>query len=405
MMIQYRTTGAALLLLLIAAVARVGAQPDPRQMSGVPLPVSDLPVGTVTVRVIRGALTNPIASQTVEIVGAPTPARAVTNDSGRAELSGLAVGSRVRAVAVVGGERLESQEFPIPASGGVRLMLVATDRSAASPPPGPQQGSPAQPGEVVLSDESRFVFEAGEDGLSVFYILQLQNDAAVPVQPVHPVVFELPSDARGAALLDGSSPQATVAGREVRIQGPFAPGRTLVQVAYSMPFGDSNLDIEQKLPLRLLHLAVVAQKIGDLRLTSPQITDQRDMPAQGNVYIAARGGAVAAGEVLRFSFSGVPHHSTWPRTLALVLAVVVLAGGAWSAVRAGSATAPYDARRQELEATRDRLFDELAALEQRQREQSIDPERYSDRRRELIAALERVYAALDDDAVAVGRAS
>jgi len=172
-----------------------------------------------------------------------------------------------------------------------------------------------------------------------------------------------------------------------------------------MPYAGSNIDIEQKLPLRLMHLAVVAQKIGDLRLSSPQIAEQRDMPAQGNTYIAGRGGAVAADEVLRFSFSGVPHHSTWARTLALVLAVVVLAGGAWSAVRAGSATAPYDARRQELEATRDRLFDELAALEQGQRQQAIDPERYNDRRRELIAALELVYAALDDDAVAVGRAS
>ena len=396
---------AALLLLLLAAASPAGAQPDPRRMSGVPLPVSDLPVGTVTVRVIRGALTNPIASQTVEIVGGNAPLRAVTNESGRAEVTNLAVGSRVRAVAVVGGERLESQEFAVPASGGVRLMLVAADPSAGSPPPDPGQGSPAQPGEVVLGEESRFVFETGEDGLSVFYILQVQNDAAAPVQPGRPIEFELPSDARGATLLEGSSPQATVSGRQVKIAGPFAPGGTLVQVAYTMPYAGSNIDIEQKLPLRLLHLAVVAQKIGDLRLSSPQLAEQRDMPAQGNTYIAGRGGAVAADEVLRFSFSGVPHHSTWARTLALVLAVVVLAGGAWSAVRAGSATAPYDARRQELEATRDRLFDELAALEQGQRQQAIDPERYSDRRRELIAALELVYAALDDDAVAVGRAS
>jgi hypothetical protein len=61
-------------------------------------------------------------------------------------------------------------------------------------------------------------------------------------------------------------------------------------------------------------------------------------------------------------------------------------------------------RRQELEATRDRLFDELTALEQDQQRQAVDPDRYAGRRRELIEALERVYAALDDDAVAVGRA-
>jgi hypothetical protein len=140
-----------------------------------------------------------------------------------------------------------------------------------------------------------------------------------------------------------------------------------------------------------------------MRLTSPQVSEQRDMPAQGNLYIAGRGGAVPAGEALRFSFSGMPHQPTWPRTLAMVLAVVVLAGGAWSSVRAGSGKAPRT-RRQDLEASRDRLFDELTALELAHREQTVDPERYTERRRELIAALERVYSALDE-AVAVGRAS
>jgi hypothetical protein len=395
---------AVLALTVTVGMATVGAQPDPRQMSGVPLPVGDLPSGTVTVRVIRGSLANPVASQTVEISGANGPKQAVTNESGRAEFAGLPAGARVRAVAVVAGERLESQEFAVPASGGVRLMLVAADPGGPRPVQPPPAAASAPPGEVVLSEETRFVFEAGEDGLSVFYILQIQNSAATPVQPPQPVVFQLPSDARGAALLEGSSPQATVAGREVKIAGPFAPGRTLVQVAYTMPYGDANLDIEQQLPLRLMHLAIVAQKIGDMRLASPQVTEQRDMPAQGNLYIAARGGPVAAGEVLRFSFSGMPHHATWPRTLALALAVAVLGGGAWSAMRAGSATAPYDVRRQELEATRDRLFDELTALEQDQQRQAVDPDRYAGRRRELIEALERVYAALDDDAVAVGRA-
>ena len=60
--------------------------------------------------------------------------------------------------------------------------------------------------------------------------------------------------------------------------------------------------------------------------------------------------------------------------------------------------------RLELESRRERLFEELTALEQQQREQSIDPETYALRRRELIAALERIYTALDD-AAAVGVAS
>ena len=67
-------------------------------------------------------------SQTVEIIGAGQTRTAITNDSGRAEFKELPVGARLRATATVGSERLESQEFTVPANGGIRLMLVAADR-------------------------------------------------------------------------------------------------------------------------------------------------------------------------------------------------------------------------------------------------------------------------------------
>jgi len=398
----------ALLLALATAfgsIVQTQEMPNPRQMSGVPLPVGDVPPGTVTVRVIRGSFANPVTSQTVEITGAGTSMRSTTNEIGRAEFKGLTPGTRVKASAVVAGERIESQEFAVPATGGIRLILVAADGaaapgSAAAPPP----SVPVQPGTVVLSDESRFVFEMGEDGLSVFYILQVQNPSTAPVQPSAPIVFDLPSDARGAALLQGSSPQASVRGRQVHIAGPFAPGSTLVQIAYTMPIRESDVSIEQRLPLTLMHVAVVVQKIGDMRLASPQIAEQRDMAAQGNVYIAGRGGVVQAGDTLRFNFSGMPHHATWPRDVAVVLGVLVLAGGAWSSFHAGRVQDAQGTERRRLEERRDRLFDELTTLEVRHREQAIDPDRYADRRRELISALERVYVALDDE-TAVSRAS
>jgi len=315
----------------------------------------------------------------------------------------------------VGGERLESQEFAVPAAGGIRLMLVASDpggAAATSPAQAqPPAGSGAAgallaigPGEVVLGDESRFVFEMGEDGLSVFYILQVVNPGATPVATPRPIIFDLPSAAKGATILQGSSPQATVAGRQMQVAGPFAPGPTLVQLAYTMPISGPDLFVEQTLPVALMHLAVVAQKVGDIQLASPQVTEQRTMPAQGNLYIAGRGGPRQPGEVLRFTFTGMPHHPTWPRNVALVVAGLILAGGAWSAVRTGDARKALAVQRRQLEASRDTLFDELAELEARQRSQAIDPERYAERRRELVAALERIYMALDDE-VELGRAS
>jgi hypothetical protein len=397
-------------MVFVGAGPAVAQMPNPRRMSGVPLPVGEMPVGTVTVRVIRGSFTNPVSSQTVELFGASEPQRATTNDIGRAEFTGLKPGTRVKATAVVGGERLESQEFAVPAAGGIRLILVAAEPDTAqaapapTPPGSPAGAAAAQPESIALGDESRFVFEMGEDGLSVFYILQVVNSAPTPVQPDAPIVFDLPANARGATVLQGSSPQATVSGRQMKIVGPFAPGPTIAQLAYTMPYAGPTLTIEQKLPLALAHVAVVAQAIGDLKLASPQVSEQRTMPAQGNLYIAGRGGPVPAGNVLKFDFSGLPHHPTWPRNLAIGLALLILGCGAWFAIGGADRREAETAERRQIESERDRLFDELAALEARNREQAIDPERYAERRRELVAALEGVYLALDDD-VAVSRAS
>ena len=107
-------------------------RPDagPASDVGHPAPDPQLAAGTVTVRVIRGSFANPVVSLTVELIGGSSPRqRDHDRRSGRAEFTGLAPGTRVKAVAVVAGERLESQEFTMPASGGIRLTLVAADPS------------------------------------------------------------------------------------------------------------------------------------------------------------------------------------------------------------------------------------------------------------------------------------
>jgi len=53
------------------------------------------------------------------------------------------------------------------------------------------------------------------------------------------------------------------------------------------------------------------------------------------------------------------------------------------------------ARRRELESTRERLFGELARLEQAARSGRGDPGASAERRAALMADLERVYAELD----------
>src|SRR5215468_11674492 len=102
--------------------------PDPKMMSGIPRPVDDLPAGSISVRLIRGDLSNNITGHPVELHVGDKVQTVKTDDQGRAEFSGLTPGATATAVAEVDGERLESQAFPIQAQGGIRLMLVATDK-------------------------------------------------------------------------------------------------------------------------------------------------------------------------------------------------------------------------------------------------------------------------------------
>jgi hypothetical protein len=398
-----RIAGLLLMAISIAhpAAAQSGVQmPDPKQMSGVPLPSGDLPVGTLTVRLIRGSLSNPLPGQRVEITG-DAEGSATTNESGRAEFTRLRPGARVAAKATIDGEQLESQQIQIPMNGGIRVMLVATDPETAKRAEEDRRlaQGPAIRGTVVIGDQSRFVFELGDEAFSVFNIAQILNTARVPVEPVTPVSFVLPDGARQATILEGSSPLATLAGGRVDVKGPFPPGVTLVQFAYSLPYSGAAVTVRQVLPAQLTQLTIVAQKVGEMRLTSAQIGEQRDMTSEGQTYILARGPAVAAGQAVEFQFTGLPHSATWPRNLAFTLASAILAGGVFFSFRRRDHS-PQVVERTRLERDRSRLLNELAKLEADQRSERLEQPTYASRRARLISELERVYAALDQGASA-----
>jgi hypothetical protein len=391
-----------LLVAFLSGAVAAAQMPDPRQMSGMPLPVSDIPVGTVTVRLIRGQLTNPLPGESVELTGPGMAPRTAKSDaSGRAQFTGLTPGTRVKASTTISGEKIDSQEFEVPSAGGIRLMLVATDTAAEKRTEGGAGAAPlaAVPGSVVLGSESRFVIEVGDDGLNVFNILQITNGGHAPVQTNAPLMFELPADATGAGLLEGSTKNAVAEKGRIAVTGPFPPGNTVVQFAYSIPFGGETMTVRQKLPVQMTQFTILVQKVGNMQLSSPQMEQHREMTAEGQAYILGRGPAVRAGDTVAMTFTGLPHEATWPRYLALTLAIAILGGGAVAARGRGPAP-DMSSRRRKLQADRDRLLGQLAALEDERRQGTIDEQRYAVRRSDLIASLEGVYAQLDEGAAA-----
>ena len=167
-------------MLSTTPVSAPGAEAQPGQMSGLPLQVSDLPPGTVSVRVIRRTFADNVAGQEVKLaVGEEGRVlTAVTDADGRALFRGLAVGEMMRARTAVDGEPLASQFFELPARGGVRIVLVAgagtgdpapgsTPEVATAPASAAQPSGERSPMVDVAIIGTFFVFTVGAVGLSV----------------------------------------------------------------------------------------------------------------------------------------------------------------------------------------------------------------------------------------------
>lgn len=319
-------------MLLVAGVATlagglavpVSAQMDLSQVAGVPLPAADLPAGSVSVRVVRGNVSNNLAGETVVFLVNGQERQVVTDASGRAQIDGLAPGTRLRAVATVGDERLESQQISI-GSSGIRFMLVASDRSAGGPSAAPV------PGTVSFGPDSRIVVDYSNELLNVYYVLHVINPGSAPVDLGGPLVIELPTEARSATLMEGSTPQASASTARVTVRGPFAPGRTDVNVAFTLPFSGDTARIEQVWPADAQPMSIFALKTGDMDLVSPHIEGKQTGVQQGQQIVMGRIPARAAGQPLALDITGLPHRPTWPRNVALSLAGVICLAGFWAA--------------------------------------------------------------------------
>lgn len=305
--------------------------PNPKEMSGRPLPATDVPVGTVTVRVIRGGFDKDVPNQPVEFTIDGTARVVNTDATGRATVSGLRSGTSVTAVATVDGERLESQTF-VMGSSGMRVALVATDPedTARASEDKALASAPATKGIVVLGPGSRVVVELGEDGLTVFYLVEILNTARTPVDIGGPLIFELPQGARGTTILEGSSPQGSANGPRLIVTGPFAPGATMVEAAYELPYRGATVSLEQVWPATLQQLSLIVEQQGALDISSPQVSGRGMMSNQGKPFISASGPAIQAGQKLTVDFSGLPHRPLWPRWVALTVGLSFVCWGLWS---------------------------------------------------------------------------
>jgi hypothetical protein len=386
------------MLVVVSAIAWAQDMPDPSLIHGRAIPAQELAAGTVTVRVVREAIGNNVPGQQVRVSVDGTTRSATTDAQGRAEFADLPKGgANAVAEVTVDGEKLVSQPFAVPTSGGLRVILVAGIARAAERKKREEAAAAAEPptkGIVVFGGNSRVLIQFNDDGLDVYYVLEIVNSARTRVDPGEPLIIDLPPGATGATALEGSSPVAAVSPTQITITGPFASGSTMVQAAFRMPYDDSELTITQTWPAALSQVIVGVQKVGDLRVSSPQLTETSDVRTDnGDLFVLGNGPALPAGGAVSITISGLPFHSRTPRYVTLALAGAVIALGAWLAIRGQSRT---EDTRQALVARRDMLLGQLAQIESRRRAGASDADTQAKRRARIISELEQIYGELDD---------
>jgi len=367
--------------------------PDATQMSGLPLPAPELATGTLSVRVVRETMGNNLPGQTVSVTVGGQTRTGVTNDQGRAEFADLPVGQTVVATTTVGDELIVSEELQLPARGGLRVALVAGAAAARARRQAEAQEAasrPATAGQVEFGGQTRVVMEWQNDVLTVFYLLEIVNATAGPVDPGTPIDIVLPRGASSPTLMEGSTTQATLRGEMVRVTGPYVPGTTNLQIGFSLPDHTPTMQWSQVWPIRYPQPFVAVEQVGTVTLVSPQLPRSETIDAEGGRrFILASGAAIAAGTPLTVTLEGLPAHSVVPRSIAVGVAVVLILGFGVYASRGASAPA-----REALEQERARLLRDLVEIEQRRR---AGQPRAKDAEREprLVAELERVMASLD----------
>ena len=389
---------AAALVALIAWSTAAGAQdmPAPELIHGRALAVSDLPNGTVTVRVAREGIGNWLGGQTVTVVVEGAPVTARTDDLGRAEFPGLPRDTELRAEATVDGETLVSEPFRVPSNGGLRIILIAgiaeaTARRQAEA--AAEAAAPAIPGVVTLGGETRMIAEFQNDSLFVFYQLDIVNSARAPVDIGGPFEFELPRRAAGASLMDGAPKTATINGRHVVVQGPFPPGTTTVNVQFQLRYSGPAMTIEQHFPVAVQALPFFIERVGNVTVTSPQMQpDGERTGANGTTFAAVKTpGSIPAGSEVTIELSGLPAQSRLAASITLGLSLAVIGLGIWLSLsirRAG-------ASRQSLIDRRESLLARVEELELKRRAGRVPDDKYLTRRQRLISELEDVYHEID----------
>lgn len=353
-------------------------RPDPQGQSGTAKvePDTALEPNQVKVVVLRGAARTPLAGAQVQLVASAStkmgpaalkPTALKLTDARGETLASLTSDHDMIRVQH-DGLTYSSAALSRGTKHGVRVVFQVYNRTADLK-------------RLVMGPGSQWVCQVGEGVLRFMQVVQLENKGDAIFDPgkeglVIPLPsgarnVELPTEAAGVVLLDEDQ-------RTVRLVTPLPPGGLPLRIFFEIPFDSSELELQQRLPLRLAKSALVLVNAGDrVRISGPGVDTRGYTQAErGTVHAIA---PLQAGGQLEITVANLPH-----RDRRLLLVVLALAGlvGLW-AVGGALGAGPRVSRRQ---ARREQLLQQLVQMHRSKKRQG-----QAARRAELTQELEQVW--------------
>lgn len=393
-------------------------------------PVADaaLKDGTIDVHVQRrrdGVEGIAVALTAAE--GGQVVKEARTDGEGRAVLSEVAPGQKLKLRAVVHGRTLESPPFESPAKAGMKIQVavdwqeveslrakftgiaaggdrvyiaraVGAERPSLSPPFQLTEARGATT-HIIVFPGVLMAFHGGtqldDDKLWFEVQFTILNPAAVPYDPgPGGLRIPLPRGYVGASVREEMASRVKVdEDRGLVWRGAVPPGQKNFIATFALPTEGGAVHFAMPLPQGAVRSQMVLEDLPGMRLDVPAGVDRQTRSQQGRRFVILAGIERRPGEELSFTVAGLPQPPSWRVWVrrGAGLAVLGLLGWAVVAIARGRRGT---SRAEDLEAEREELLQALTQLEADLQRKKIAAPLYKKQKAALTGKLEAVYAEL-----------
>lgn len=268
---------------------------------------------------------------------------------------------------------------------------------------------------VTRLAESRMLFElhmildVKQDNMAVNHLLiavnlgreaYVANDVRIPL-PAGAEAFSAQESADGIGMAERDGAMV--------LEGTFPPGQNQITYRYQVPLdGGDELSVTLPTPPRIAASRVVLKANEQMTLNVAGLPPaERGRFNDGSKVHEARSKAPQTIQEIQAVFAmntpgklditvkGIPTPGL-KRTLAVLIALLAMAGGIFHVYRRKQSSGPETEIIEDLEQAQQTLLDEIALLEKLRKSGEIGPRTYRGLREQLLDALARIMARLDE---------